>query len=163
MKVLLTSGVHQNYSYYDCKAGYLAPHEDCNIAHIDLPKTYPVAKSAIDELPDPHCVYKCIEAEACIVAPPECPVPPICPPCETTVCAKGQKACGTTPDENELCPPDEVCIPEDCECKFLCLNIYRRPAFCLHLLFTYRIRQFIIQLQVEKQEKTENFVRCFVQ
>ena len=129
LKVLLTEGAHQNYSYYDCKAGYLAPHEDCNIPHIELPQFYPLKKIEIDEIPDPNCVYKCIESEKCIVAPLTCPVPPICPECETTVCAKGQKACGTTPDENELCPPDEVCIPDHCECKLSSLNINRRHLY----------------------------------
>ena len=79
LKVLLTEGAHQNYSYYDCKAGYLAPHEDCNIPHIELPQFYPLKKIEIDEIPDPNCVYKCIESEKCIVAPLTCPVPPICP------------------------------------------------------------------------------------
>ena len=27
LTVLQIEGVHQNYSYFDCKAGYLAPHE----------------------------------------------------------------------------------------------------------------------------------------
>ena len=79
LKVLLTEGVHQNYSYYDCKAGYLSPYEDCNIPPIELPPFYPLTISAIDEVPDPLCVYKCIETEKCVVAAPTCPVPPICP------------------------------------------------------------------------------------
>ena len=138
LKVLLTEGVHQNYSYYDCKAGYLSPYEDCNIPPIELPPFYPLTIPAIDEIPDPLCVYKCIETEKCVVAAPTCPVPPICPECETTVCAKGQKACGTTPDENELCPPDEVCIPGHCECKLSSLNINRRHLYkvCIYCSHT---------------------------
>ena len=42
------------------------------------------------------------------------------------VCSDDEKKCGEEPPEDYPdCPPDEICVPDDCLCKFFYQNLPR--------------------------------------
>ena len=58
----------------------------------------------------------------------------VCDPCEKhIVCKENEKKCGMGPTRIaanglllEKCPKDEICVSEDCFCKYNCYRIQRR-------------------------------------
>ena len=47
-------------------------------------------------------------------------------------CSEDETKCGEAPPENHPdCPPDEICVPSDCNCKSILLNtnVTRNPIY----------------------------------
>ena len=43
----------------------------------------------------------------------------VCEYCNPRNCTESEKYCGTTPSTvHPNCPPDESCVPQDCNCKY---------------------------------------------
>ena len=50
-----------------------------------------------------------------------------CEYCNPRNCTENEKYCGTTPSTvHPNCPPDESCVPLDCNCKYLFLQFVFR-------------------------------------
>ena len=68
-----------------------------------------------DEDAKAYCIEKCED---------------YCTNCTEPVrCGEGQKKCGEKPIDPQMsqCTPDDICVPENCECKKLLFHVQKYP------------------------------------